>query len=292
MTVIRMRFILSVLSRCRGASVPARAEHALGVCRCRGGRLFGAYALDLGDLFAYVTHVCRLVALAAMGYGGQVGAVGLQHNVFERYLGHGGCDGALLERDDTPDAEEPLAAAAQAPVCGGILRKGVQYAPQPLSARCGRGALRFEYVAHVLPRGTRVYGYGHVEPCRQTALRHESLALLGYGAAAPVIVEADLSHGAEAHAVRRVRQTVLYRGEFLAPAGVVVDGCGVQSHHGSAHVGRGRGQREEPLVREGVDGGQQEPYDAGVAGALQRFGAVVVELFGVEVRVGVRQSHR
>ena len=36
-------------------------------------------------------------------------------------------------------------------------------------------------------------------------------------------------------------------------------------------------------MREGVDGGQQQGPDAGVAGALQRLGAVGVELLGIEV---------
>mgnify|MGYP001528923456 CR=1 FL=1 len=128
-----------------------------------------------------------------------------------------------------------------------------------------------------------MYGYGEIKTCGQTALCDECLALLGDEVAAPIVVEPDLAHGAECQPAGRLGEIPLHRAQLLAPAGVVVYGCGVQPHHGVAHCGLGCGHREEPLMREGVDGGQQKGPDAGVAGALQRLGAVGVELLGIEV---------
>ena len=117
-----------------------------------------------------------------------------------------------------------------------------------------------------------MYGYGEIKTCGQTALCDECLALLGDEVAAPVVVEPDLAHGAECQPAGRLGEIPLHRAQLLAPAGVVVYGWGVQSHHGVAHLGLGCGH-----------GGQQQGPDAGVAGALQRLGAVGVELLDIEV---------
>lgn len=64
---------------------------------------------------------------------------------------------------------------------------------------------------------------------------------------------------------------------------------GVQPHHRGAVVRIAAHGVEEAPVALGVDRRQQQPLHPGFAGAADRLVAVGVELFGVDMRVGVDQ---
>ena len=227
-----------------------------------------------------------------MGCGRQVGAVGFEYDPIERHraddLGHA----ALFECHRTADAETEIAAAAQPFEGGGTLREGVEDAPQPTAVGAGALRLGFDDPAHVVPRRAGVDRYGQVESCGQPQLGDEGLGLLGDEGVAPIVVQPDFADRAEADACGRVEQVTIHAGQLFAPGGVVVDRRGVQPDHREAVFGVAAAEVEEPAVARGVDGGQQQRRDAGLAGPCDSRFAVVVKLRFVEVRVGIDQFHR
>ena len=166
-----------------------------------------------------MAHVSRFVALAAMGRGREVGAVGFEHQAFERHAPHGLGQCALAERHHASDAEEPVARGREAFIDLNPLRISMEHAPKAASLRT-RGLGLFAHDAHHrVPRRTRVHGYRQVVPARQAQLCDERLALFAHEAVVPVEVESDFAHGAERPDPlgRRVQQPGDQR-QLLAPA--------------------------------------------------------------------------
>jgi hypothetical protein len=135
-----------------------------------------------------------------------------------------------------------------------------------------------------------MYGYGQIEPCRQTTLLHKRLALLGDPLLTPIVVKTYLTHGAELHAPRRLREVMLHQSQLLTPARVIVHRCRVQTHHSTA-LARLAHKVEQTLVTKAVDGRQQQALHACLTGTQQSLGPVLVELLAVKVRMCIYQSH-
>ena len=122
-------------------------------------------------------------------------------------------------------------------------------------------------------------GDGKVIGRGQAALFRECLELFGLEAVVPVVVESDFAHGAESSDAFGWRAEVAFdQRQLFPPTGIVVDGGRVQPHHRGAVV---------RIAAHGVR--QQQPLHPGFAGAADRLVAVGVELFGVDMRVGVDQ---
>ena len=266
------------------------AEHPPGVAG-RGCRyLFGRRAFQRCDFVANIRNISGFVSLAAIGNRRQVGTVGFEHQVVELHFAYGIGQPALFEGHHTADDEQEVTGPAQRPLGVGILREGVEPTPQPLAARPGGLGLLADDPAHVVPRRAGVDRHRQVARRGQAALRREGLDLLGGEAVVPVVVQSDFAHGAESSDAFGWRAEVAFdQRQLFPPTGIVVDGGRVQPHHRGAVVRIAAHGVEEAPVALGVDRRQQQPLHPGFAGAADRLVAVGVELFGVDMRVGVDQ---
>ncbi len=182
----------------------------------RGGHFRGRQPLDFGDFFAHVAHVGRFVAFAPVGCGRQVGAVGFEDDLPQLHVAHDLGQPAFFEGHHAADSEGEIAAGFQFPVGDGILRKGVEHAPQPPPGlRRGRRFLPDD-PAHVVPCRTGVDRHRKAEPCGQAALRNESLDLFGDELAAPVVVQPDLPDRNNFRVLRQLLQLCQIIGGLLS----------------------------------------------------------------------------
>ena len=65
--------------------------------------------VQLGNFAAYMLYICRFVSLATMGYGGEVGAVGLEKKQLSRELCYLFAESRILECHNATHAEVYLA---------------------------------------------------------------------------------------------------------------------------------------------------------------------------------------
>ena len=231
-------------------------------------------------------HVGRLVALAAVGRRREVGAVGLEQDVVGVHFAYGlGCP-AVLEGDDSADAEEKIAAGFQTAVGCCVFAESVEDAPE------SRAAERFDDGRHFGPGIARVYGDGKVQVDGQAALAAESLGLLVAEIGRPIEIEPDFTYGAETRdSVGRCSEQLPDQLQLLAPAGIVVDRRRMEAHHRRTAVGMGAAQPEQPFVALRIDGGQQQPPHTGLDGPCESLVAVGIERHIIEMRVSVDQFH-
>ena len=266
------------------------AEHPPGVAG-RGCRyLFGCRAFQRCDFVANIRNISGFVSLAAIGNRRQVGTVGFEHQVVELHFAYGIGQPALFEGHHTADAEQEVAALLQLPVGVGVFGEGVENTPQAQPFFAGGLRFRFDSAAHIFPGRPRMDGDGKVIGRGQAALFRECLELFGLEAVVPVVVESDFAHGAESSDAFGWRAEVAFdQRQLFPPTGIVVDGGRMQPHHRGAVVRIAAHGVEEAPVALGVDRRQQQPLHPGFAGAADRLVAVGVELFGVDMRVGVDQ---
>ena len=225
-----------------------------------------------------MTYIGRLVALAPVGCGRQVRAVGFEQDVPQLHVAHDLGQFALFEGHYAPDAEGEIAQFLQFAVGFSRVRVGVENAPDTPAAE-------FAHEGHGLgPRVARMHGDRQSVSESQFDLAAEGLGLLPAEIAAPVEVQSDLAHGAEGgKTFGRALQVAFDQRQFLAPAGVAVNRRGVQSHHRDAPLRMAAAELEQPAVAFGVDGRQQQPPDAFGSGPGQCLLAVGVERFVVQV---------
>ena len=171
-------------------------------------------------------------------------------------------------------------------------RRGRRPAGRRPSARAR--SVSASMIRHMSSHAARVWiGYGQVESCGQPQLGDEGLGLLGDEGVAPIVGPARFRRSRRSGCLRAGRAGKRFHaGQLFAPGGVVVDRRGVQPDHREAVFGVAAAEVEEPAVARGVDGGQQQRRDAGLAGPCDSRFAVVVKLRFVEVRVGIDQFHR
>ena len=264
----------------------AEAEHAFGVGGSGCGDGCGRRALQLCYFCADKLRVGRFVALAAVGCRCEVGAVGLEQDVVGVHFAYGlGCP-AVLEGDDSADAEEKIAAGFQTAVGCCVFAESVEDAPE------SRAAERFDDGRHFGPGIARVYGDGKVQVDGQAALAAESLGLLVAEIGRPIEIEPDFTYGAETRdSVGRRSEQLLHQFQLLAPARIVVDRRGVEPHHRDAAAGMAAAEVEKTAVALRVDGGAEHPPDPGVDGPGEGLLAVGIELGFVEVAMGVDDLH-
>ena len=213
-----------------------------------------------------------------MGCGRQVGTVGLEDDVPQLHFAHDLGQSALFKGHHAADAEDEIAQLLQFTVGLCPVRIGVEDAPDTQAAK-------FAHEGHGLGPGIACM-HGDRQPVlqRKLDLAAEDLGLLPVKIAAPVEVEPDLAHGAEpGDPLGGSLQVSFDPRQLLAPAGVVVDRRGVQSHHRDALLRMAAAKPEQPLVAFGVDGREQQQPDALGRSPGQSLVAVGVELFGVKV---------
>ena len=221
-----------------------------------------------------------------MGSGGQVGAVRLQHDIFEGHVPHGLGQRALPEGHHPADAEPEIAQRPQPAIGRLVLAESVEHAPQAAPAEFA------DHPLHLRPGIPRVDGNRQIALQRQPALSAERLDLLVAERCGPVEIQTDLAHPDETDSGRRVFQQSRRLVQLLAPTGIVVQRRRVQTHHRQAAVAVTPAGIQHPAVGRRVDGRKKEPFDPRGTSAGDRFVAVGIELGFVDMGMGVYEFHR
>jgi hypothetical protein len=128
-----------------------------------------------------------------------------------------------------------------------------------------------------------MYRNGQIQASRQTTLLNKSLTLLGDKLLTPIVVQTNLSHGAEVQPLGWSSQILLYQRQLLAPTSILVHRRRMQAHHRTAKVGVFTRKGEQTLVALAIYGGQQKSLYATLTGTLYGLGAIRVKLLGVKV---------
>lgn len=236
--------------------------------------LLRGQALDLGDGLGHAVNITGVTALAAVGGGGHVGGIRLDHEALQR---HGGDDlrgfAGVFESDGPGEGQVPaeLDEGLRVLHAAGV---AVEHAPD-----AGELLHDGQAVSVGLPV---VDDDGQVQPLRQGELGAEDLFLQVTGDLLPVVVQADLPHGLDLGVARHGLDLVQPVGRQAERVLRVDPGGGVEE---GVLLGQGDGL---PGAFQ-VTAGAQDQADVGRGQGGEDLVPVRVELLGVIMRVGIKQ---
>ncbi len=223
----------------------------------------------------------RAVAFAGVGAGRYIGGVGFQHDAVERQLPQHPVHAVRL-RPGAGTAEAEL--ETELDVLAGLLPAAAEGMHHTGPAQL----VAFECGDHRCMGAAHVQQHRQIEVDRQLQLPFEQGLLAGVVRVVDVEIQADLADGAE------LRLAV----QALQPVG---EGCQVlvavllQEHRMQPQRGIdgviGAGQAPDALPVVGMHAEHDEAFYTGGAAACQHLAAVGIEVFEVQVCVGVDQAH-
>ena len=257
-----------------------QVEEAAGGVGGDAGHFVGGERVDLCEAVDDVGDVGGFVAAAAVGDGGEVGGVGLEDDARERHDGGEGVgEGGLPEGDGAADAEHE--AGEEAEEFGGLFGGAAETVEYAAGGEVGGEGE--EGVDDFAVGGARVDDEGQAVTGGPSGLAVEDGYLFLPAGVVPVEVDAHFADGhvgvsgGVEQAFHAVEQGGGVGGEFGR----------VEAHHGVGEAGVFGAEAEHGTDAGFVDVGQEQGLGAGLAGAVDDGGTVGVELFGVDVGVGI-----